>query len=194
MITLALEIRSAVHIILIIKCSGNFKVSLFHFWQSYSGGKLLVVLLDAVRPRPVEGLRLDKVDPLVRRRRVAVDAQGAADYFVDVMVKWPHQMIQHEHWKRRWNMQSFNTDILPRVACRRFLDFVVVVCGRREVEVDVGDGGVLEVAGGDHRGVLPALRRIQGWHVEVNLQMQMQNQSNLLLVCNLTQLLTSIKL
>ena len=54
-------------------------MSLCHFRESYSGGELLVVLLDAVRPRPVEGLRLDKVDPLVRRRGVAVDAQGAAE-------------------------------------------------------------------------------------------------------------------
>ena len=57
----------------------TFKVCLCHFWGSDSGGKLLVVLLDAVRPRPVEGLRLDKVDPLVRSRGVAVDAQGAAE-------------------------------------------------------------------------------------------------------------------
>ena len=55
----------------------TFKVCLCHFWGSDSGGKLLVVLLDAVRPRPVEGLRLDKVDPLVRSRGVTVDAQGA---------------------------------------------------------------------------------------------------------------------
>ena len=55
----------------------TFKVSLSLLGKSDSGGKLLVILLDAVRPRPVEGLRLDKVDPLVRSRGVTVDAQGA---------------------------------------------------------------------------------------------------------------------
>ena len=61
------------------------------------------------------------------------------------------------------------------VGRRRFLDVVVVDvvgggCWQGEVEVDVGDGGVLEVAGRDHRGVLPALRRVQRGHVEVNLE------------------------
>ena len=50
-------------------------MSLCHFRESDSGGELLVVLLDAVRPRPVEGLRLDEVDPLVGGGGVAVDAQ-----------------------------------------------------------------------------------------------------------------------
>ena len=59
----------------------------------------------------------------------------------------------------------------PCVAGQRFFDVVVVVFSRGwQVEVDVGDGGMLEVAGRDHRGVLPALSRVQGRHVEVNLE------------------------
>ena len=71
-------------------------------------------------------------------------------------------------WLRHVRILSIDP---PCVAGRRLVDVVVVVVGGwREVEVDVRDGGVLEVAGRDHRGVLATLRRVQGWHVEVNLK------------------------